>query len=80
MKKEEVNVGEFYWMSFGLCNTYIAEAVAVADSKVSVMKIVSDDTMSGCVWQTDYQDILGPVRPQDLNEVRVKSKWLRIFR
>lgn len=80
MKKEEVNVGEFYWISFGMTSTYIAEAVAVADSKIAVMKIVSDDTMNGCVWQTNYHDVLGPVRPQDLDEVRVKSKWWQFLR
>lgn len=80
MKKEEVNVGEFYWISFGMTSTYIAEAVAVADNKIAVMKIVSDNHMNNCVWQSEYEDILGPVRPQDLDEVRAKSKWWQILR
>lgn len=80
MKKEEVIVGQFYWISLGTTSTYIAEAVAVADSKIAVMKIVSDDHMNNCVWRADYEDILGPVRPQDLDEVRVKSKWWQFLR
>jgi len=71
VKRQEINLGSYYWIRYGTVSVYLAEAIATNDPQEAVMKI-ADGHMKGKVTATIYEDIIGDARPQDVAKVVLK--------